>query len=250
MKLKCYPITDVAVEIAPGRQEREWMDAFPHNHPYRCLPLNIANTSGWELLTPTPIRATWNGKSGVDAITIESPFHVHMNAHWSFATSHFGGGVLTLHAHHLFRTEPGWDLFVSGAPNWIKHGIQPLTGIVESDWLPHPFTMNWRFTEPGTVTFAKNEPFCWIMPVPHAAIDSMEPVIMDITKEPELSELQRAWQKSRENFLAEEAKRATADKSEWQRHYFKGEHVTGAKGSETHINKRRLKPPRKLEDGE
>jgi hypothetical protein len=48
-------------EIVPGRPNRDWMDAFSERHPYRCLPLTMANTSGWEILCPVGFTAEWNG---------------------------------------------------------------------------------------------------------------------------------------------------------------------------------------------
>lgn len=245
MKLTCYPITSMAVEMRPGRPERDWMDELPHKHAYRCLPLVIANSTGWDLFVPGPFRATWNGGLNVSDVKIESPFHLPSNAHESHVVSHFGGGVLTFHTHYLFRTEPGWDLWVGGTPNHIKHGIQPLTGIVETYWLPQPFTMNWRFTAPGTVSWSANEPFCTIMPVPHAAIDAVEPVIADLQKDdPVLYERSFAWQKNRDNYIHRE----NADPAEWQKHYFKGTYIDDAKGPPDHIHRRRLKPPRRADE--
>ncbi|MEC7290914.1 MAG: DUF6065 family protein, partial [Pseudomonadota bacterium] len=48
MQLECYKIHDVAPDIVPGRSNRDWMDAFPDRQPYRCLPLSMANSTGWE----------------------------------------------------------------------------------------------------------------------------------------------------------------------------------------------------------
>ena len=50
MHLDCYKIYDVAPQLVPARSNRDWMDAFTDRHPYRCLPLTMANSTGWELL--------------------------------------------------------------------------------------------------------------------------------------------------------------------------------------------------------
>lgn len=50
LELECYPMTPRPPDLVPGRQSRNWMDAFASRHPYRCLPLNMANTTGWEIL--------------------------------------------------------------------------------------------------------------------------------------------------------------------------------------------------------
>lgn len=249
MKLICYPLRDNPVEIAPGRVERDWMDEFPNHHAYRCLPLTIANSTGWELLVPSAFRATWNGGPLLSDVEIESPAFGRPFEHRSFVNSHFSHGVLTFSTGYLFRTEPGWDLWVGGAPNWIKHGIQPLTGIVESNWLTQSFTMNWRFTAPGTVEFKAGEPFALVMPVPHAAIDDVEPVIKDLKSDPEWEAHSIAWRKSRYDFIDSLHNRDPATLAEgWQKHYFKGVYSDGQPGPSDHINKRRLKPPRKETD--
>ncbi|NDG04180.1 MAG: hypothetical protein EB121_02330 [Alphaproteobacteria bacterium] len=48
-------------------------------------------------------------------------------------------------------------MLARGAPNSAKHGIAPLDGLIETDWLPFGFTMNWRFTAPGQVTFERDD---------------------------------------------------------------------------------------------
>jgi hypothetical protein len=169
-----------------------------------------------------------------------------------FATSHFTKGVLTFHTGYLFRTEPGWDIWAGGAPNHVKDGIQPLTGIVETSWLPFPFTMNWHFTRPGYVTFEKGEPFCFIMPVPHQSIEAVQPVLKRLDADPKLKAEYEAWGQSRTSFLDKlSALDPDAVQQGWQKHYFKGQKVEGEAPTDFgHINRRRLKPPRPAEDGE
>ena len=44
-------------------------------------------------------------------------------------------------------------MWAMGPPNHVKDGIQPLVGLVETDWLPFPFTMNWHLhpARPGAL---------------------------------------------------------------------------------------------------
>ncbi len=250
MKLTCFPLINNPCEVAPGRPEREWMDVFTSKQPYRCLPLVIANTTGWEVITPTPFTATWDGDPNRH-VKIESPFGYPVKAHERFVGSHFGGGTLTFHTGSVFRTEPGWDLWCGGAPNTIKHGIVALTGVVETWWLPQHFTMNWRFTAPGTVSFAAGEPFCFVMPIPHTAIDECEPIIKSLDADPEFKARNKDWQVSRDNFINATRHRDVNDPSQaWEKHYFKGEYADGSPGPAEHMHRRRLKPARPARDGE
>lgn len=245
MELECYPMSANPPDLVPGRQSRDWMDAFAARHPYRCLPLNMANTTGWEILCPFAFTAEWNGgKSQADiVITPDKPQPGKLD---HFVTSHFSHGVLTLHPQYLFRTPPGWSMMVSGAPNHIKDGIQALSGLVETDWLPFPFTMNWLFTRPGRVRFDRGEPFCFISLVQTAKLDETQPVLRTLESNPAMKGQYESWLHHRTDFNKRlfEGDPGAA-KEAWQRFYFKGE-MPDQQGSApaSHVNKRRLKPLR------
>ena len=174
MQIECFPTTARPPELVPGRPNRAWMDSFTARHPYRCLPLTMANSTGWEILCPMAFSAEWNGGPRAEDITL-SPDRPHPDFH-DFVKSHFTMGVITFHPGYLFRTQKGWDMLCGGPPNWIKDGLQPLQGLVETDWLPFPFTMNWKFTRPGRIRFEKGEPFCFISLTPHNALDDVQPI--------------------------------------------------------------------------
>lgn len=240
MKLTCYRVDPITAPIVPGRPERPWMDRTIDKRAYRCLPLTIANTSGWELLAPFPIRATWNGGQNPQDIVVEGPADMPDGAA-SPVHTYFGDGVLTFHTGWLFRTEPGWDLWVGGPPNHVKHGIFPLTGVVETSWLSAPFTMNWRFTQPGTIGFAPGEPFAFVAPVPHEALDAFDVEAKDIAADPATAAEFESWKRSRAAF-ARDAK--PGEGLGWQRHYFQGQKPDGSPGPADHKSRRRLKAPR------
>ena len=195
MKLDIYKLFEHTPEIVPARSRRDWMDAFPDRHPYRCLPLTMANSTGWEILCPLSFKAEWDGGP------LEENIEIWTHDEWpplsSFADSHFRRGVLTFHTGHLFRTPPGWAVWVSGPPNAPKDGISPLTGLVETDWLPFPFTMNWIFTRPGRVEFQKGEPFAFVTLMEHHKLEEIEPDLRLIDDNPDLKQDYEDWSKSR-----------------------------------------------------
>lgn len=248
MELECYPTVSRDVtppEIVPGRQPRAWMDNFLARHPYRCLPLNMANTSGWEILCPVAFTAEWNGGLMQEDIKL-TPDRPHPHFH-HYVSSHFSHGVLTFHTGYLFRTPPGWSMMAMGTPNHVKDGIQPLAGVVETDWLPFPFTMNWLFTRPGKVRFEKGEPFCFITLLQDHPLHEIQPVIRQLDSNPELRHQYDVWEKHRSEFNKKIFRGdPEATKEAWQRYYFKGEYPeeAGAAAPEGHVNKRRLKTPR------
>ena len=157
--------------------------------------------------------------------------------------SHFSHGVLTMHPGYLFRTPPGWSMVASGAPNHVKDGIQPLTGLVETDWLPFPFTMNWIFTRPGRVRFEKGEPFCFITLVEDKKMEEFQPVMRSLDSNPAMKGQFDAWNRERTSFNNRLASGdPDAAKEAWQRFYFKGEYADETTPPPAdHVNKRRMK---------
>jgi hypothetical protein len=244
MKLMCYPLHDRPPEIQPGKPQRDWMDAFAARHPYRCLPLSMANSTGWDVLCPVGFTATWNGGKQASDLTIEPDYP--MPGFSDLVRSHFTEGVLTLHTGYLFKTPPGWSIWVMGPPNHFKDGIAPLTGLVETDWLPFPFTMNWRFTRPCSVRFEKNEPFCFITLMQDKPLVEFDIVRRALNDDPDVRDQYSAWANKRNEFNKRlHLRDPEAIKQAWQRFYFKGE-MPDESGPppQTHVNKRRMKPVR------
>jgi hypothetical protein len=240
-ELTCYRLKKDPPAIVPGGSDRRWMDETTQRFAYRCTPLSIANASGWEILTPCAFTATWNGDPAPKGVTLQSSD----NEHARFARPHFGEGIITFEPGYLFRTNPGWAVWARGTPNLVKDGIAPLDGLVETDWLPMPFTMNWRFTRPGTVQFEAGEPFCFIMLVPHAQLDDVRPRIASLDEDPDLKAANREWRQSRSAFLARlAAGEPETVKQGWQRYYVRGEGPDLKTRPSYHLTKRRLKAPK------
>ncbi len=219
MKLTSYTLGFPPTEMRPGPLSRPWMESTSDKFAYRCLPLNIANQYGWEMLCPCAFEATWDGGTSPDAMVVEV-----LEDGWPAPTSHFGHGVLTFHVNQIFRTEPGTQLMTTGPMNNPKDGISALSGIIETDWSHYTFTMNWVMTRPfQPVRFQKGEPFAHIFPVNLAAIEQIQPTYAPYEAEDGLKEAYEAWQESRNAFNnALEIPDSDARKEKWQKSYFQG----------------------------
>jgi len=241
MDLTCYVHPSWAPLIRPAPATRPWMDATPESFAYRCLPLNIANAHGWEVLSPCGFEAIWDGGAGTEAVTIRLAAGADAKR---APVSLFGQGVVTFHIEGIFQTPPGWNLWVGGSPNRPKDAIQPLTGIVETDWSPFTFTMNWRFTRPGQwVRFEAMEPICFVFPLQRAAIEAFEPRMAPLASAPELERRFQAWHAERDAFH-ERMRRAppAVPADRWQKHYYRGVDVAGTSLVGDHRAKLRLRP--------
>ena len=239
LELTCYVYPGWRPRIRAAASRRAWMDDTPESFAYRCLPLNIANAHGWELLSPCGLEAEWNGGPAVDDVVVRPDSGVVAG---DTPVALFGQGVLTFHVEGLFRTSPGYDLWVGGPPNAMKDGIAPLSGLIETDWSPYSFTMNWRFTRPGQVIrFEENEPFCFLFPIQRRVIESARPRIAPIDAAPDLKRQFDAWSASRDRFQAEvRAHPPAAPADKWQKLYYRGADADGSPGAADHRGKLRL----------
>ena len=241
MELTAYLHHGWAPLIRPAPATRPWMDATPDSFAYRCLPLNIANAHGWEVLSPCGFEAVWDGGINPDAVTIRLDPDVKSPM---TPVSLFGQGVVTFHIDAIMRTPPGWNLWVGGSPNRPKDGIAPLTGVVETDWSPFTFTMNWRFTRAGhPVRFEALEPICFLFPIERAAIEAFRPVFAPLGADPDTEARFQAWSASRDAFhekIRREQPKTPA--AHWQKHYYRGVDVGGETLIADHRTKLRLKP--------
>lgn len=227
---------DVVPEPAPS--DRPWMDATNRRVAYRCLPLVIANQAGWILRSPVSFSARWNG----GPLPKDVRLWFGPGRRYPHITSHFGDGILTFSFGLLFQTPPGINLWVKGPANWLKDGIQPLEGVVETDWNDATFTMNWRFTRPGQrVRFERGEPFCMLVPVPRGLAESLTPVQRPLAENPEKLQRFQQWGVARAAFNEglREGDEETIQRG-WQRDYMLGLDPNGAHfpGHQTKLNLR------------
>src|SRR4051794_39084003 len=198
MDLICYTQPGWEPRIRPASPKRDWMEASPERFAYRCLPLAIANAHGWEMLSPCGFEARWNGGPRVEDVEVRLDPGVDLQR---APVALFGQGVITFHIEGILRTPEGWNLWVGGPPNGAKDGIAPLGAVIETDWSPYTFTMNWRFTRANHwIRFEENEPFCFFFPVERGRVAGIEPRIRPLEEEPGLREAFETWSRSRNAF--------------------------------------------------
>lgn len=229
---------NLAMPIVPAPQVRDWMEETDDRFSYRCLPLLMANQSGWFLLNTEKLFVTWDGRKGARGLTVTSL----EGERPKIALSHFGEGVLTWDVPYLFRTSPGYNLLVRGPSNWPKDGICPLEGLVETDWLGATFSVNWKMTRINhEVIFEPGEPIAMIVPQRRFEIESFRAEIDDIESRPDVLRDYEMWEARRHAFLNRlcEGDPETI-KQGWEKHYFRGLAVNG-EPVEAHQTKLKLK---------
>lgn len=230
---------DKRARIVAMSKEREWMNKSPDKFAYRCLPLAIANQHGWAVYPTKSVSAVWSGgNKPQDVNIVDDPDNI--------AGGVFGQGVLTFHIMHIINLPENYNLYITGAPNHIIPGIQPLTGVYEADWSPYTFTMNWKITEPNRIiTFTENDPICFFFPVPRGLIEEFKFEYDDLSNYPQIEAQHTYFVRSRAEFIAssQEERLKKTNGAGWQKNYFQGKFPDGRKCPVNHQTKLHLDKP-------
>lgn len=237
MDLKCLLVDGHRVEIRPAPRRRDWMDATQQGLPYRCIPLSVANVHGWEMLCPYSFEVEWSGGPGAAELQIrreptgQTPGTGQPSQDSeprAFLDSHFGNGILTFNPMVILRTEPGYNLWLSGPSNHFKDGIAAMSALIETDWMPYTFSVNWKITRPHTaIRFEKNEPFGFFFPVPRGVVAACEPTVAPLNSDPLIAENYR-WALARRGL---DIALADREQGQFQGWYSRGEFPKRASGS-------------------
>lgn len=225
MKLICYVIDGYTVDIVPASPVRDWMHEFHEKFAYGCLPMQMANTLGWEIRSPIGFTVIWNGGPNSSGITI-----LEDEDSRDQVRSRFGGGILSFRVPAVFRTEPGFGLYVQAPPNQPKANLSPMSAIVETDWSKTIVSMNWQILQPKVaIRFRKGEPLCQIFPIRVGDVEAVAPEMRNLSEEPELEQSMKLWHSVRAKFNADlRIEGSDAQQQKWPGQYRRGEHLDGS----------------------
>ncbi|MCV7163622.1 DUF6065 family protein [Mycobacterium stomatepiae] len=210
---------DNAPQIAPAPVGREWMTKQAEadkGWPSRCLPMLIANQSGWVMRNPCAFTATWIAQDSMDVMIEPDQY----GADRFLPASHFGNGIITWRLPILFRT------------------------LVETDWASASFSMNWKLTRKlMPVRFEVDEPICMIVPQRRGELEEFAPELKSIAADEELHRKHELFLRERDATKHAEqlARVAAGDRVDWQGDYTRGKHRDGEAGAPDHQTRRHLR---------
>jgi hypothetical protein len=223
--------------------QRDWMDASPSRFAYRCLPLTIANQTGLWVANPVGFSAFWLGDPKPGGVSFH--FDVANDLWKNWINDQFGMGIITWNTPFLFRTRPqGSRLLVCGPVNSFKTFAQPLTALIESDWMSMSFTMNWKLTVPNmSVRFEVGEPLFQVVPLISnvcADLEEAEVTYQKLADNPEVSRAYQDWHDGRRDFHQKKSQGAVRADG-WQKDYFQGRDAIRHDSAPEHMT--RVNPP-------
>ena len=215
LKIEMYEVGRAPHEVEPAKKRRAWMDK--NQHAYRCVPLSIANTYGWDILLPADLDVEWDGGDDRSSVKIHGNDHLY--------DSHFASGTFTIQSGNTWKTPEDHQIMCMPIPNPDQYDIISLTAIMESDRLMYPWFVTCKITRPGRYQMPAGTPISRVVPIKLGDIIDSE--ISTATESEEYREYRR-WQTAVRNNKPEDVK--------WQKFYHKVARYTSIKSPRVHNN--------------
>jgi hypothetical protein len=198
-KLTLIKTTQNPPEIKQSRFNRDWMDATYNKHAYQCLPLTVANVTGWELILQQDVLVQWDGGNTVPKVLEGEKIDDRPIAIPSII------GMMSFTTGWAFNTEDGYSTWISGSPNYFVDGAVPLTASIPSYWWPDEFNMNWQITKVGEpVLFPKGMPIMHFVIYPNELLQSTEVVVENLWDKPELMAARQSYGNAKSEKMRDE----------------------------------------------
>lgn len=155
----CIHLSDDFDEsLAPVEAERHrqwWEDnRATADHAKHCLPLNMANSLGYYILSPGTFIVKWDGDTNKRA-TIE---HIERSSHYA-VDDHAAFGSFTIQAKFIPVTDdPGDFVYIKGIPNERGSPYSCMEAVIEAWWNVGNFGLVFLLNQPGEFLIPKGKP--------------------------------------------------------------------------------------------
>jgi hypothetical protein len=155
------------VDISPMSIKRDWMDATPEKHAYRCFPVTQANMVGWNLYCDEDVKFIWNG------ITDTSSDNVKILQGENFTYSGRGQATISFITGLIFRSEQNISFLIINPVNYFNPDFETMSSLISTSWYDNslPIAIKAK-TANKEITIKAGQPIATIIPISLTAIDN------------------------------------------------------------------------------
>jgi hypothetical protein len=156
IRLYLAPGFDRRLAPVPAQKLRDWWEDNDRtsNHAKHCLPLQMANSLGYYILSPGTFLVQWNGDTHASA-TIT---HIEKSSHYE-VDNHAAFGSFTVQARFIPRTDnPGDFVLIKGVANERGLPYTCLEAVIEAWWNPGNFGLVFLLNQPGEFLIPMGKP--------------------------------------------------------------------------------------------
>ena len=156
IRLHLAPGFDRSLVPIPAQKLRDWWDdnSKTVNHAKHCLPLQMANSLGYYILSPGTFIVRWNGDVHANA-QIE---HVEKSSHYE-VDNHAAFGSFTVQAKFIPVTDdPGDFVIIKGIANERSVPYTCMEAAIEAWWSVGNFGLVFLLNQPGEFLIPMGKP--------------------------------------------------------------------------------------------
>ena len=148
------------IDVTPMSIKRDWMDATPEKHAYRCFPVTQANMIGWTLSCDIDIKFIWNGVNDTSSenVTILEGGDIVYTGRGQSSISFTTGLV--------FKSPENISLLAINPSNYFNKDFETISSIISTSWYDNEFPLAIKALTPNKeITIKSGEPLATIIPV-------------------------------------------------------------------------------------
>lgn len=156
IRLHLAPGFDKSLAPVPAQKLRDWWDdnTKTANHAKHCLPLQMANSLGYYILSPGTFIVKWNGDVHSD-VRIE---HVEKSSHYE-VDNHAAFGSFTVQANFIPVTDdPGDFVLIKSIANERNCPYTCMEAAIEAWWSVGNFGLVFLLNQPGEFLIPMGKP--------------------------------------------------------------------------------------------
>ena len=147
---------DASLAPVPAKKMRDWWEDNRRTmgHAKHCLPLSMANSLGYYILSPGSFLVKWDGDVHAPAkiTAIDKSSHYEVDAHAAF-------GSFTVQAKFIPVTEdPGDFVYIKGVANERCKPYDCMEACIEAWWNVGNFGIVFLLNQPGEFIIQKGQP--------------------------------------------------------------------------------------------
>ncbi len=160
IRLHLDPTFDKTLLPVPATRHKDWWEhrKDTQDHARHCLPLTMANSLGYYILSPGTFMVSWDGDREKKATVqpIERSSHYEVDNHAAFAS-------FTVQAKFIPVTDdPGEFVYVKGIPNELGLPYVCMEACIEAWWNVGNFGIVYLLNQPGQFIIYMGQPIAQI----------------------------------------------------------------------------------------
>lgn len=174
LKISVEKTFDSPISISPMSIKRDWMDATPEKHAYRCFPVTQANMVGWSLSCNQDIKFIWDGVNDTNSN------HIDIIEGKDFLYTGRGQSTVSISTGLIFRTDSNISLITINPVNYFNNDFETMSSLISTSWYNTSLPLAIKAKTPNKeIVIKAGTPLATIIPISLTAMDGTEIDIYD-----------------------------------------------------------------------